>query len=111
MRGFCVNFGVLENMGFVDCLVRAVIGALLTVPIIIAMTNVEPIVWQLYTTLVAFYLLFTAMMKRNPFYAAFHAQSCGASERSRGGGGRGGGGAARGRRPGRGGGGGGRARK
>lgn len=83
MRGIREKFGVLENMGFADRSVRAVIGALLTVPIIIAMTNVEPIVWQLYTTLVAFYLLFTAMMGWDPFYAAFHAQSCGASERSR----------------------------
>src|SRR3569833_4498072 len=82
MRGISEKFGVLENMGFADRSARAVIGALLTVPIIIAMTNVEPIVWQLYTTLVAFYLLITAMMGWDPFYAAFHAQSCGASDRS-----------------------------
>src|SRR3569833_2428189 len=83
MRGFCVFFGVLVYMGFADRSARAVIGALLTVPPPPAMTNVEPIVWQLYTTLVAIYLLFTAMMGWDPFNAAFHAQSCGASERSR----------------------------
>src|SRR3569833_2742652 len=59
MRGISEKFGVLENMGFADRSARAVIGALLTVPI------------------------FTAMMGWDPFYAAFHAQSCGASERSR----------------------------
>ena len=83
MRGISEKFGVLENMGFAARSARAMIGALLTVPIIIAMTTVEPIVWQLYTTLDAFYLLFTAMMGWDPYYAAFPAQSCGASERSR----------------------------
>ena len=83
MKALREKLAIQENMGVIDRSMRVLAGSLLTVPIIVAMANVDPIGWQLYATLFAFYLLLTGMMGWDPLYATFHGHTCGASERSR----------------------------
>lgn len=83
MKALREQLGVIENMGLVDRMLRTLIGLLLLVPIIVVVANVEPIGWQFYATIGSTYLLLTAMLGWDPFYAMFHARTCGASEKNR----------------------------
>lgn len=83
MNTFTEKLGVIENLGVVDRSLRALIGAVLVAPIIIAAVEVDPIGWQFYAGIASCYLLLTAMLGWDPFYAMFGARTCGVSERHR----------------------------
>ena len=76
MKALREKLAIQENMGVIDRSMRVLAGSLLTVPIIVAMANVDPIGWQLYATLFAFYLLLTGMMGWDPLYAILHGHTC-----------------------------------
>lgn len=82
MKRLREKLAIQENMGVVDRSFRVLAGLLLTIPIIVTMSEVTPIGWELYSTLVAFYLLLTGMMGWDPLYAVIHARTCGISEKS-----------------------------
>lgn len=82
MKPLIQKFGAIENIGFTDRTVRAVLGLVLLVPIVLVINEATAVGWQLYTTVVSFYLLLTAMMGWDPLYAMFRVRTCGFSERS-----------------------------
>lgn len=73
---------VIENLGFMDRIIRMMAGVFLLAPIILTVVQDKAVGWELYTTLLSFYLLLTSMMGWDPFYAMSHTRSCGLSERS-----------------------------
>ncbi len=82
--------GVVENISVVDRIIRVLIGLALVagmvVQIQISMTHPElakSLTWESYAALASFYPLLTAMLGWDPFYALFHARSCGTSDRNR----------------------------
>lgn len=83
MKTLQTKFGVIENMGIVDRLLRTLVGLTLTVPIIIAAASGDRPSWEIYASMAATYMLLTGMLGWDPFYALFHARSCDLSERNR----------------------------
>src|SRR3569623_18201 len=83
MNTFTEKLGVIENLGVVDRSLRALAGVVLLAPIVIAVVQVTAIGWQFYAGIASCYLLLTAMLGWDPFYALFGARSCGLSERHR----------------------------
>lgn len=67
---------VQENMGLTDRMVRFVIGVLLTAPVIYAVFEFEAVTWEFFTSIAACYLLLTAMLGWDPFYAMFNRKTC-----------------------------------
>ncbi len=83
MKRFREKLAVQENMGIIDRSLRLFFGLLLLVPILVLTQNVEPPTWQWFTTLVSFYLFFTAMLGWDPAYAALNRKTCGTSDKNR----------------------------
>ena len=82
--------GIVENTSVLDRIIRTLIGVALLVPMIVqlqvSMTDPEAIkelTWQSYAALISVYPLMTAMLGWDPFYAMFHARTCGTSDRNR----------------------------
>lgn len=90
MRVVRHKLGLVENMGFYDRVIRALVGIAMNVPIVVYLmqlpmspTGFDPNGPQFYVSAASFYFLLTAMMGWDPFYALFKVKSCGGSGRNR----------------------------
>src|SRR3569832_2487904 len=91
MRVVRCFFGLVENMGFYDRVIRAIVGLAMNVPIIIYIADLprspvspfDPYGPHFYVSVGAFYFLLTAMLGWDPFYSLFIVKSCGGSGRNR----------------------------
>jgi len=91
MRVVRSKLGLVENMGFYDRVIRALVGLAMNVPIIIYLADLprspvspfDPNGPQFYVSVVSFYFLLTAMLGWDPFYSLFKVKSCGGSGRNR----------------------------
>lgn len=77
------KIAVQENMGIIDRSLRLLFGLLLLVPILVVTQTIEAPTWQLFTTLISFYLLLTAMLGWDPAYAALNRKTCDLSDKNR----------------------------
>jgi hypothetical protein len=74
------QFGVPQNLGWLDRCMRVLVGAAL---IGVCMYVFEAgVTWPAYLALVAVYPLLTGMIGYDPLYEIFAVRSCGVSERN-----------------------------
>ena len=90
MRAVRHKLGMVENMGFYDRVIRALIGVAMNIPIVIYLFQLptspqafDPNGPQFYVSAASFYFLLTSLMGWDPFYAMFKVKSCGGSGRNR----------------------------
>ncbi len=83
MKQISEKLGVIQNLGWLDRILRAIAGAVLMVFALDALSmNADNATWAYYVVLVSIYPLFTAMIGWDPLYEAMTVKSCGLSERN-----------------------------
>jgi len=81
MRAVTRRMGVVQNLGWLDRLVRFAVGfALVLGPSFYLFSEVATPVWTYYSLLVAIYPLMTGILGWDPFYAALSVKTCDTSE-------------------------------
>src|SRR3569832_41098 len=84
MRVVRSKLGMVENMGFYDRVIRALVGLAMNVPIIIYLADLprspvspfEPYGPQFFVSVGAFYFLLTALLGWDRFFSLFMFKSC-----------------------------------
>ena len=84
------RFRILENLGWLDRIIRVMAGtALLVIPIIILSMNAMRLDeggsvsgWWYVTMLVSLYPFWTSSIGWDPIYSAFNMRTCGGSEKN-----------------------------
>jgi hypothetical protein len=83
MNQLGVKFGVIQNVGWLDRLLRVIGGAiLLAVPVSFILVNLENASWASYVVLVSVYPLLTGIIGWDPVYEIAKVKTCGMSERN-----------------------------
>ncbi|ALP53136.1 hypothetical protein Tel_08185 [Candidatus Tenderia electrophaga] len=70
------NLGAIQNVGWLDRVVRTLIGLALVGIVFLDLYRGVTLGWYAYLPLVALYPLLTGMLGWDPFYAASHVKSC-----------------------------------
>lgn len=77
------KIGVIQNLGWLDRVVRFLIGAALVgVGCFFILVSSSIPNWAYYSILIAVYPALTGILGWDPFYEAFSVRSCGTSERN-----------------------------
>lgn len=83
MKAILKDFGVIQNMGWHDRVVRVVIGAMMIfIPIYLMLTGTPVTTWMYVLILVAVYPMLTSIVGFDIFYRMFDVKSCGTSSRN-----------------------------
>lgn len=76
------NLGAIQNAGWLDRVVRILIGIALVAVVFMDLYKGVPVGWHAYLPLIALYPLLTGMLGWDPFYAAGHIKTCDTSRRN-----------------------------
>lgn len=76
MRNIPQSPAVIENVGAIDRIVRAILGALLLAVVFTLAAQSYVLGWHAVLSLVAVYPLLTAIVGFDPFYALWGAKTC-----------------------------------
>lgn len=76
------HFGAIQNMGWLDRVVRVLVGAGLVGVVFMDIYAGQPLSWHAYLPIIAIYPLITAIMGWDPLYAAGHVKTCDGSQRN-----------------------------
>lgn len=83
MRQISEKLGVIQNLGWLDRVLRAVAGISILAFALNAITmNSENTSWAFYVVLVSVYPLLTGMIGWDPIYESVTVKSCGTSDRN-----------------------------
>ena len=84
MKNIFSDMGVVQNLGWIDRVVRVVVSALMiVVPVILMSMQGTAESWMLYVMLVAIYPLLTGILGFDPMYYLLDLRTCGMSGRNR----------------------------
>lgn len=83
MKAIRARLDVIQNLGWLDRVVRAMAGAALLAFAVTAISaNEENLAWALYAVLFSVYPLLTAIVGWDPIYESLTVRSCGISDRN-----------------------------
>jgi hypothetical protein len=83
MKRLSAKLEVIQNMGWLDRVLRAVAGAaLLAFAMTAMMASNENLTWALYAVLASVYPLLTAIVGWDPIYEMMTVRTCGMSDRN-----------------------------
>lgn len=83
MKNAMNGIGVVQNIGWLDRVVRVVGGALMiAIPIFLMSTETSTAAWMFYVILAAIYPLLTGIIGFDAFYKMLDVKSCGSSNRN-----------------------------
>jgi hypothetical protein len=76
------RLGAIQNVGWMDRIVRVLIGAALVAVVFVDIYEGQPLGWDAYLPLLAIYPLITAILGWDPLYSAGHIKTCDGSKRN-----------------------------
>jgi hypothetical protein len=82
MKRIGAKMAVIQNMGWLDRVVRVILGSVLLAFAISALGPGTTPPWALYVALVSVYPLLTGIIGWDPIYEAVTVKTCGTSERN-----------------------------
>ena len=83
MNNMSTKFGVMQNLGWHDRIIRVVIGSLMiSIPLYLLATGQNSSPWMFYIILAAVYPVLTGVIGCDEIYNLFGVKSCGTSNRN-----------------------------
>ncbi len=83
MKEISEKFGVIQNLGWLDRVVRTVAGVSVLAFALNALSmNADNVTWAFYLVLLSVYPLLTGMIGWDPIYQSVTVRSCGTSDRN-----------------------------